>query len=277
MTQASAANADQAAYWNDAAGPTWAAFQTALDRQLADLGAAALRALAPRAGERVLDIGCGCGATTLDLAEAVGPQGEAVGVDVSEPMLAVARARAKGRARFLAADAQTADLGDGAYDAAFSRFGVMFFNDPPAAFANIRRALGRPGRLAFVCWRPLADNPWMSCAYEAAAHLFPARAPADPHAPGPFAFQDPDRVRGLLEAAGFQGVRIERFDADLDMGGLEECVAVNLRVGPLGSALREHPEQLATAQLLARAALEARLRDGVVRMPAGVFIVQASA
>ncbi|MDI1365852.1 MAG: methyltransferase domain-containing protein, partial [bacterium] len=142
QTPSPAANAAQIDYWNATAGRIWAQFQEHLDRQIAPLGLEALRVLAPRAGERILDVGCGCGQTTLDLAVRVGSEGQVTGVDISEPMLAVARARPTpaGAAlpAFLDRDAQTADLGEGVLDAVFSRFGVMFFSDPPAAFANLR-------------------------------------------------------------------------------------------------------------------------------------------
>ena len=144
-----APNAAQVAYWNDAAGQTWAEMQEALDRQLAPLGRAAMAALAPTPGERLLDIGCGAGQTTLELAAAVAPGGEVLGLDISRPLLEVARARpAVPGVRFLEGDAQTHAFEPAGFDGAFSRFGVMFFADPPAAFANIRRALKPGGRAA---------------------------------------------------------------------------------------------------------------------------------
>ena len=150
----SSANAAQIDYWNASAGQTWAQFQEQLDCTIAPLGAAALRALAPVAGECVIDIGCGCGATTLDLCACVGAQGRAVGIDISTPMLEIARRRPLPpsglRPEFRQLDAQGGDLGRGIFDAAFSRFGIMFFSDPVAAFANIRAALKPPGRLGFV-------------------------------------------------------------------------------------------------------------------------------
>src|SRR5712671_207104 len=172
-------NAAQIEYWNAAAGETWAGFQELLDRQIAPLGHEALRALAPVRGEHVIDIGCGCGETSVDLAARVGATGRVVGVDISKPMLSVARRRTlpPGVARpdFREVDAQAGDLGRGNFDAAYSRFGVMFFSEPVTAFANIRASLKERGRLAFVCWRGLAENGWMREPLEAARpFLLPA-------------------------------------------------------------------------------------------------------
>ena len=179
-------NTAQVDYWNAVAGETWVTYQAQLDRQIQPLGAEALRVLEPAPGERVIDIGCGCGQTTLALAERVGAAGAATGVDISRPMLEVARQRpvpaGAAAPRFVEADAQAADLGRGAHDAAFSRFGVMFFADPAAAFANIRAALKPGGRMVFVCWRPLAENLWMRLPLEAAQPLLPPMPPADPAA-----------------------------------------------------------------------------------------------
>ena len=273
------ANAAMTDYWNASAGETWARFQNQLDRQLAPLGAEAMRRLPLRPGDRVLDIGCGCGETTLALAAAVGSAGSALGVDVSRPMLEVARARAANApaAGFLEGDAQTADLPPPLFDAAFSRFGVMFFNDPPAAFANIRRALKPGAPLAFVCWRPFVDNPWMRDPMAAAQGLLPPQSPPDPLAPGPFAFADADRVRSILTAAGFSAVAIEPFDARIGGSSVEATLALTFRVGPLGAALRERPD---LADAVAVAVREVLLRYDTpagVMMPAAVWIVTARA
>ena len=202
-------NQAQVDYWNTGAGPVWAELQDMLDRQLDPLGRAAQQALDVAPGERVLDIGCGCGHTTLALAEAASPNGQVLGVDISGPMLAVARGRAATNPviRFIEADAQTADLPSGAFDAAYSRFGVMFFADPAAAFGNIRRAVRAGGRLGFVCWRAFSENLWMRGPAEAAAAFLPSAPAPDPEAPGPFAFADPSRVRRILEEAGWAGSR----------------------------------------------------------------------
>src|SRR5881394_2941390 len=188
----------------------WADVREPLERQLAPLGRRALAALAPRPGESVLDIGCGGGETALDLARSVAPDGTVVGVDLSAAVLAFARRAAKGckRVRFVQADAQVFPFEAASFDAAFSRFGVMFFADPTAAFINIRRSLRPNGRLAFVCWRALEENLLDILPLRAASAHLPPQSDHDPDAPGPFAFANPDRVRGILGVAGFEDIKI---------------------------------------------------------------------
>jgi SAM-dependent methyltransferase len=236
-------NAAQIDYWNEGAGQTWAELQALLDRQLQPLGRAIMAALSPRPGERILDIGCGAGETSLELAFAVGPDGAVTGADISRPMLEVARRRTSAaNVTFVEADAQTFPFEPGAFDAAFSRFGVMFFADPSAAFANIRRALKAGGRLAFVCWRAPAENPIMTLPMMAAAPFQPAMDPPDPTAPGPFAFADPDRVRRILTEGGFTDVALTPHDEKIGGGDLEAAMTLALRVGPLGRMFRENPD-----------------------------------
>ena len=271
------ANQAQVDYWNTGAGPVWVEFQERLDRQLDPLGLAASAALAVRAGERVLDIGCGCGHTTLGLAGTVGPKGKVVGVDVSRPMLEIARRRAAGNdtIEFLEGDAQTADMGAAESDAAYSRFGVMFFADPTAAFANIRRAVRVGGRLGFVCWRPFSENVWMRGPAEAAAPFLPPAAPLDPEAPGPFAFADDARVRRILEAAGWGRVEIRPHDVSIGAGGLEDTLSLMMKVGPLGAALRETPEAAPRVVDAVRKFLMRHERPDGVRLAAAAWIVTA--
>jgi SAM-dependent methyltransferase len=279
MSETAAPNADMAAYWNAAAGETWTELSDLLDRQLEEVGQTAMAALAPKPGERILDIGCGCGRTSLELAERVGPEGEVTGADISRPMLAEARRRAQAaglsQASFREGDAQTEAFPPGAYDAVFSRFGVMFFDDPPAAFANIRKALKPGGRLAFVCWRGLPENPWMLVPMGAALKRLPAPAPPEPGAPGPFAFADPERVRGVLQAAGFGTIGIAPHDLQIGGNSLEDSVKLSLRVGPLGAALRERPELAPQVVDDIRAALAQHVKDGRVALPGAVWIVTA--
>jgi SAM-dependent methyltransferase len=268
-------NAAQVAYWNASAGPVWVAMQDALDAQLHDLGLAAMAALAVREGERVIDIGCGCGDTTLELAERVGPGGTVLGADISAPMLEVARRRAEGlgRVSFAQADAQTHAFEPA--DAAFSRFGVMFFADPAAAFANIRRALAPAGRVAFVCWRALAENHWMTIPMAAVAPLLPPAPPPPLNAPGPFAFADRDRVRGILSDAGFTHIAIEPHNQAIGQGDLETTVRTSLNVGPVGAALRENPLLRAPITAAVSAALAPHAGADGVKLPSATWIVTA--
>jgi SAM-dependent methyltransferase len=240
-------NAQQAQYWNEVAGPKWVALSAAINGQIEPLGRAAMERAQIEPGQRVLDVGCGCGHTSIELAGRVGARGHVDGLDLSEPMLAEARARAgdPGNLTFRAADVQSHDLGDGVYDRIFSRFGVMFFADPQAAFANLRRALAPGGRMVFVCWQEIGRNPWMAVPGAAAAQHVEMPRPADPHAPGPFAFADAERVRGLLEAAGFEKVDCEPIEEQLTIGrGMTpgELVEFSLQMGPAGAAMREADE-----------------------------------
>jgi SAM-dependent methyltransferase len=196
--------------------------------------------------------------------------------------LAAQRAEAAGLSvRFEAADAQTADfavLGGGAFDAAFSRFGVMFFADPVAAFANIRKAVKPGGRLAFVCWRPPEENPLMTAPMKAVAHLLPPQPPSDPTGPGPFAFKDPERVRAILGEAGFTAVAIRPFDARVGGWTPQEAMVVAQRVGPLGGLLRENPDlRPKVLETVAQVIASHADADGKVRMGAAVWIVTATA
>jgi len=245
-------NADQLAFWNGAGGHTWVARQAHTDITLAPVSAALLTLAAPRAGERVLDIGCGCGGSTLAFARAVGPDGRVAALDISAPMLAEgqARAEAAGIANidWLQADAATATLDK--FDLLVSNFGLMFFGDPVAAFAHLRRAAGPGARIIFVCWRSLAENPWLAVPMHAVSLHLPPRPEADPQAPGMFAFADPQRVSQVLTAAGWAPPRLDKLDLDLDIAaghGLDEAVAQSTKIGAVNSWLRGQPAEVAAA------------------------------
>ena len=278
-----APNAGQSEYWNATAGPKWVEEQEHLDAQLGPLGRRMLERAGIRPGERVLDIGCGCGDLTLAIAQLTEPGGSVLGVDVSEPMLARARERAAAlpNATFLRADAQTHPFAAGAADAAVSRFGVMFFADFAAAFANVRVALRPGGRLAFVCWQEIARNPWMLVPMQVAARLVALPPPAPPGSPGPFGLDDPDRIRRSLDAAGFSAVEIESVDAPQNVGGartVAEAVAFQLTTGPAAAALRDAPREVrpALAAALAQALAPFATEHGVV-LPGAAWIVTARA
>jgi SAM-dependent methyltransferase len=277
-------NAEQIRYWNDEAGPKWVAFADRLDGHIEPLGRLAMERAGVAPGERVLDVGCGCGQSTLLLGERVGRAGRVTGIDVSARMLeeAVRRARRAGATHldFQAADAQTAEPSGGPFDLAYSRFGVMFFQDPPAAFANLRRALRPDGRLAFVCWQPLAKNPWLLEPLLAAGRHLALPAPPEPGAPGPFSLGDPERLRGVLGAAGYTRIEIEDVETQLILGGaggVEEATRFLLEgVGPTSRLLEG--ADAATRDAVADAmgeVLAARLTPDGVRMGCAVWVVVA--
>jgi SAM-dependent methyltransferase len=273
-------NADQITYWNTRAGETWAAMQKRIDAQVGPLGLKGIEQLALSEGESVLDVGCGCGTTTFEIARRVSPSGHVTAVDISKPMLDVAR-RAADEAHvrnvtFLEADAQIYAFGAGSFDALFSRFGVMFFIDPVAAFKNLRAAL-KPGsgRLAFVCWRKLAENSWMATPLKAAMQHLPPQPPADPFAPGPFAFADAERVKGILTQAGFGDIKITPHDEKVELGTLQDAAEHCTRVGPLARLLSENPDAVDRVRETLRHTLREFETNGIVRMDAGVWIVRA--
>ncbi len=271
-------NADQAKYWNTGAGETWAALQDRLDQQLEPLGQAAMSALAPRSGEHILDIGCGTGQTTHQLAGATGEAGLVLGVDISRTLLDVAEARnLSSGASFREADAQTYDFEAHKFDAAFSRFGVMFFADPVAAFRNIHGALKTGGRLSFICWRTPAENVFMTLPMATATALLPPLPPAPSSTQGPFAFADPEHVRRILSSAGFDAIEFAPHDQMIGGGDLEQTLTVTLKIGPLGALLREYPERRDTVVDAVRAVLAAHNGPDGVKLPSATWIVTAIA
>jgi SAM-dependent methyltransferase len=273
------ANADQIQGWNEAQGKTWAMLHERLNRQIEPIGWAAMAKAAFRPGEAVLDIGCGCGETTFEVAAKVAP-GEVLGVDVSTMLLDIARVAGKDtpNVSFLEADAQTHALPQARFDVLFSRFGVMFFDDPAAAFANLAKALKSGGRLAFACWRGPKENLWLSLPIQAVGHMLPPMPPSDPEAPGPMAFANPERVRRILTEAGFVDIAIDPLDLRTGGDSLEDSAFLALRIGPLGSALRQlgAPDELkAKVDAGLRQALAPYLEDGVVKLPSATWIVSA--
>jgi SAM-dependent methyltransferase len=275
-------NARQVAEWNGSVGERWAADQERTDQLVRPYGNAALAAAEIAPGEAVLDVGCGCGDTSLAAAGMVGAGGRVVGVDVSVPMLAVARRRTGGSPNltFLEADAASATL-PGPFDVLVSRFGVMFFDDPARAFAHLHTAMRSGGRLAFVCWRTPAENPWAAIPAQAARKAARIEAPpSDPHAPGPFAFGDGDRLKGLLEGGRFRNVRLETFEAPMYLGSSPRSAAEGTaRIGPASRvALKAGPEHRPAILDAIEAALGPyAAADGTVSLPGRTWIVTARA
>ena len=282
MADAEQINADQLAFWNGPGGHTWVARQEHTDVILAPMAEALLAFAAPRTGERVLDVGCGCGATTLEFARAVGPAGRVAALDISGPMLAEGQARAEAagiaNVDWRQADAATAAL-DG-FDLLTSAFGVMFFGDPVAAFANMCRAACPGARMAFVCWRPLAENPWMQVPMNAVSRQLPPRPKPIPNAPGMFAFADPERVSEVLTAAGWAPPRLDKLDLDLDIAagrGLEEAVVQSTQIGAVNSWLRNQPAEVVSVAIASlREALAAHLHGASVRLPGAMWLVSSA-
>lgn len=276
-------NTAQIAYWNNEAGPRWVAMQERMDVLLAPLLHAALDFAHPAAGENVLDIGCGCGATLLELAGRVGPNGSVAGVDVSAPMLGRARERVQAKmltnVRLTLSDAATHAFAPEAFDLAFSRFGVMFFDDPVGAFTNIRSALAASGRLAFACWAPPRDNPWLVVPLSAARPHLPPQPEADPNAPGPFAFADPDRVRGVLTGAGYTAVEVTRHNTSMRIcgpGEIEQAARFAVESGPVGRAMAgAGPDARAAAEQAIVAEFRRIEGPGGIELPGSVWLVSA--
>jgi SAM-dependent methyltransferase len=237
-------NSEQIAEWNGVLGQRWAAMRQEVERVVTPFGAAALKAAAPQPGERAIDIGCGCGDTALEIARLVGPRGSVLGIDVSQPMLEVARARgvpaSYPQLSFREGDASVADL-PANIDLLFSRFGVMFFSQPSAAFGHLRKSLRAGGRYVFVCWRAPRDNAWAMTPLSAARQaLGITPPPSDPEAPGPFAFADEERLRTILSDAGFGSVDVQRFDASIFLGPTPRSAAEGVvQMGPVARLVRE--------------------------------------
>ena len=220
-------------------------------------------------------------ATTFAFAKAVAPDGFALGLDVSDPMLAQARAFApKGLPLdFVLADATVHPFEPASFDLLASRFGVMFFADPIASFTNLRRALKPTGRLAFACWREPKENPWMMAPLMAVYKHVPKMPPVGPEEPGPFAFASEERVKRILGAAGFSQVAMEPVDLALDVaigGGLEAAVRSAVEIGPAARALTDHPpETVAAATQSIREALRPFMKGQSVLLDAAIWIVTA--
>ncbi len=270
------ANQEQIDYWNNKAGPNWVDMQERLDRVLQPLSDAGLKAAGVRAGEHVLDVGCGCGDTTIALRKL---GADVLGVDVSGPMLDHARSR-NAEVSYLQADAATSDFSGRQFDLVFSRFGIMFFSDPVPAFINIRNAMSPTARLLFVCWQPPAANPWMSAAGRAIAPFLPAPETApDPRAPGPFAFADADYVSDLLSQAGFREVSISPYPHSLRVADdVDQAVHFQTQLGPASRAINElDGDERARALAAVKDALTPFDNGDGVYMDAAVWLISAKA
>jgi SAM-dependent methyltransferase len=269
-------------YWNTVAGPRWVASPGFRERRNQESLALLLACLGLAGGESVLEIGCGTGAVTLPLAEAVGERGHVLAVDISQPMLDAARQRidksGTHNVELTLGDAQVMAFEQATFDVATSRMGVMFFADPVAAFRNIGGALKPGGRLVFACWAPLAENRhWLISHDIAVRHLGPPATSAD-HEPGPLAFGNPDYIRRTLTASGYTNIAVERAHPTIVGGSPEEEARQALMMGPTARLIEaKQPSEtvrLAIAEEVA-AAFAAEASAGPIRLPATIFLVTA--
>jgi SAM-dependent methyltransferase len=276
-------NADQIAYWNGPGGQHWTDRQQYQDVLLAPISDILIDRARAKAGERIIDVGCGCGATTIALAQKVGPTGHVFGVDISAPMLARARQVAPPGlpVDFVLADATVYPFGPASSDLLVSRFGVMFFAEPALSFANMRKALRPAGRLTFACWREPRDNPWLLAPLQAAYKHVPKLPQLGPEDPGPFSFAAEQRVHRILGEAGFTRVTMEPCNLSLDVAvgrGLDAAVESALEIGPASRALEGQPSHLrAAATKSIREALAPFAKGNMVPLAASIWIVTASA
>ncbi|MGW6010087.1 class I SAM-dependent methyltransferase [Streptomyces sp. NPDC055210] len=276
---------EQAARWNGTAGRAWVESRAVLDELFRPFEDLLVEAAVAERANRVLDVGCGTGSTTLAVARRLGARGRCVGVDLSEPMITVARTRAEQEggeegtraASFVLADAQDHAFEPGSFDLVVSRFGVMFFNDSVKACTNLRRAVRDDAGLRFITWRGPAENPFMTTAERAAAPFLPDLPARRPDGPGQFAFADPGRVRLVLEESGWTGVDIQPLDVDCTLPE-SELVPYFTRLGPLGLVLREADERTRTDLVeTVRAAFDPYVRGAEVRFTAACWTVGARA
>lgn len=270
----------QLEYWNSKVAEEWVRQADRTDAMFTALTQAGLGALALKSGERVLDIGCGAGDTSLKAARLVGAGGRVVGVDISQQLLALGRARAGGlNLDLIEADAGAGAIPGGPFDAAFSRFGVMFFDDPPAAFANVHANMKPGGRLVFVCWRAFPENVWSFAPVGALAPLLTAPLPPpDESLPGPFAFANAAKIEAILGAGGWRGVSITPWDGALRVGAdAEDAADYLLKIGPSARAIAEHGlDPAAARRLIVNRLAEAQTAEGVA-LAAACWIVRATA
>jgi SAM-dependent methyltransferase len=273
---------DQVDYWNGTGGENWVAQQAQTDLMLAPVGDILLAHAGIAPGARVLDLGCGCGTTTESLARLVGPAGQVIGFDVSKPMLDVAARRLANRNNviLICADAATHDFTPASVDTLVSRFGVMFFGDPRAAFAHFGRVVKPGGRLVFTSWQKIDENPWMHIPLHAAYAHVPRLPKPGPDDPGPFSFADTTRVTDILTTSGFRDIQFTPRSLPLDIAGgrgLEDAVEQAAHIGATSRALHDQPETARRAALNAvREALRPYATPTGVLLKGSLWVVEAT-
>ncbi|WP_171121482.1 MULTISPECIES: class I SAM-dependent methyltransferase [unclassified Ruegeria] len=278
------ANEEQAEFWgNSPSGAKWLTYEDQMDALLAPVLDLVLDRATLQPGHRVLDIGCGTGASTVQAAQVVGPKGHVLAADFSQPFLdrAAVRAEAAGHSNvgFQFADAQTHPFDEGDRDAMISRFGVMFFDDTVAAFANMARALKPGGQMTFAAWGPLSGNPWFFIPHIAATARLGTPPKVDRNAPGPLAFHDQDRVTGLLADAELTDIKVDAVDLTLPVyGTLEDCAALCTRVGPAARVIAHFdggPEDIAVIRDAVAGEFQPYQAGDMVNVPALINLFQA--
>ncbi len=270
----------QAGLWKGGAGNAWVEEQVVIDQMFRPIETLLVNAAASGAAERVLDVGCGTGGTTLALARRLGSGARCTGIDISEPMIASARMQARQEdlpVEFVCADAQHHVFEPGTFDVVVSRFGVMFFDDPVAAFANLRQATRAGGRLHVVVWRSAEENPFMTAAEHAARPLLPGLPVRQTDEAGQFGFAREGRVREIVTHAGWSGVRLEAVDVQCRFPE-SELLGYLSRMGPVGRAL-EGLEAGVRRRVIeeVRAAFNAFVSGGTVSFRAACWMVSAQA
>ncbi|MGR8949320.1 MAG: class I SAM-dependent methyltransferase [Gammaproteobacteria bacterium] len=278
MTSAPEQENPEAEYWNNEGGERWVRYIDRLEMLAGTFSPKLIEGVNAQAGERLLDVGCGGGATSAAYADAVGPSGRVVGVDVSEVILEVARRRYSSvkNLSFITADAATHCFTPPAFDVVASRFGVMFFPDPYAAFRNIQAALEPGGRLCVACWRKIDENPWLAEPAAAAFSVLPAPEKAPPGTPGPFSLSDPQRFRDILGNANFVNIEFSKVDATLNLGNVEEALEIVCNLGPAAAAMREASSEARdeTIKVLRGVLQKHETAQGVI-MNAATWLVKA--
>jgi len=277
-------NNDQAEFWSQLA-PTWIELEDRLELISGPPGLVAIDRLNLTAGQRVIDLGCGTGPTTVELAKRVAPDGQVLGVDIADDMLARARHRAANggvrNVEFLRADVQIHDLGDSSFDAAYSRFGVMFFGDPVAAFGNVHKALRPGGLLSFVSWQGVFENEWMLIPGAAVASVTGSLPPMpQPGEPGPFSLADSELIRTVLGSSGFHHIEVMPHNDVIVMKSdqIPDVARTSIRVGAAREALRDADDETrARAVAAVEEALNSRLQGGEVRASRGFLLVVGQA
>ena len=273
-------NDEQTKLWNGLAGRAWVEAQDLLDGMFQPFQEMLVDIVSHGSGGRVLDVGCGTGSTTIAVARLLGARGICTGIDISEPMISAARTRAKREsnpARFICADAQVHPFEPDTFDTIISRFGVMFFADPIAAFRNLRRAAKHGAELHVIAWRSAAENPFMTAAERAAAPLLPDLPDRRADAPGQFAFANGQRVRSILETSGWTAIDLRPVDIACSLSEAE-LVPYITQLGPVGRLLQEQDESNRTRIVeLVRPAFDPYVHEAEVRYTAACWLVSAIA